>query len=110
METPTHGWPLGKAAFFTWFFMVIYSLTRTKVVLASKAGRGMEDETQDPRFASEERDGHRIKYFAGQTGKYVGVTKKTCTRVVHALPSTRATAGDSMLWVHLDPRLLLQSP
>ena len=37
----------------------------------------MEVETQDPRFAFEERDGHRIKYFAGQTGKYVGVTKKT---------------------------------
>ena len=37
----------------------------------------MAEETQDLRYAFEEHDGHRIKYFAGQPGKYVGVTKKT---------------------------------
>ena len=36
-----------------------------------------EEETEDPRYAFEECDGHRIKYYAGQPGKYVGVTKKT---------------------------------
>ena len=35
-----------------------------------------EEETEDPRYAFEECDGHRIKYYAGQPGKYVGVTKK----------------------------------
>ena len=37
----------------------------------------MAEETQDLRYAFEERDGHRIKSFTGQRGKYVGVTKKT---------------------------------
>jgi hypothetical protein len=33
-------------------------------------------EQQDPRFEFEERDGRRLKLFAGQTGKYVGVTER----------------------------------
>ena len=32
---------------------------------------------EDARYEFEERDGWRLKYFAGQPGKYVGVTKHT---------------------------------
>ena len=33
-------------------------------------------EQQDSRFEFEERDGRRLKLFAGQAGKYVGVTER----------------------------------
>ena len=33
------------------------------------------EEENDARFDFEERDGLRLKYYAGQPGKYVGVTK-----------------------------------
>ena len=35
----------------------------------------MEDEAVDTRYAFEERDGRRLRFFAGQPGKYVGVTE-----------------------------------
>ena len=39
--------------------------------------RCIAEEMDNVRYAFEERDGHRMKYYAGKPGKYVGVTKKT---------------------------------
>ena len=48
------------------------------LLYSPRAGKGMEDETQDPRFAYEARDEHRIKSTSrARRARYVGVTKKT---------------------------------
>ena len=35
----------------------------------------MEDEAVDTRYEFEERNGRRLRYFAGEPGNYVGVTE-----------------------------------
>ena len=35
----------------------------------------MEDEAVDTRYEFEERNGRRLRYFAGKPGNYVGVTE-----------------------------------
>ena len=76
---------------------------------------GAMEEGANSRFEFEQHDGWRLKYFAGQPGNYVGVTKhkgKTKT-TYYARASVTKRKGDKRrqsLLVLLVQRLLLPSP
>ena len=65
----------------------------------------MEEEEGDARFAFEERDGRRLKYYAGEPGNYVGVTEYKGKRgtTYHARASITKRKGDARRQYHIKP-------
>jgi len=55
----------------------------------------MEEEEEDARYEFEERDGRRLKFFAGEPGNYVGVTEYKFKRgtLYYARASTHQAQG-----------------
>ena len=66
----------------------------------------MEEEGVDARFEFEERDGRRLKYYAGEPGNYVGVTEYKGKRgtTYHARASITKRKGDARRQYHIKPR------
>ena len=65
----------------------------------------MEEEEKDSRYEFEERDGRRLKFFVGEPGNYVGVTKYEGKRGTpyYARASITKNKGDARRQYHIKP-------
>ena len=65
----------------------------------------MEEEEEDARFEFEERDGRRLRFFAGEPGNYVGVTEYKGKRATsyYARASITKNKGDARRQYHIKP-------
>ena len=65
----------------------------------------MEEEEEDARYEFEERDGRRLKFFAGEPGNYVGVTEYKGKRRTsyYARASITKNKGDARRQYHIKP-------
>ena len=63
----------------------------------------MEEEEEDARYEFEERDGRRLKFFAGEPGNYVGVTeyKGKHTTTYYARASITKQKGNARRQYHI---------
>ena len=65
----------------------------------------MEQQEEAARYEFEERDGRRLKFFAGKPGKYVGVTEYKGKRGAsyYARASITKHKGDARRQYHIKP-------